>query len=214
MAASQEARSNLYYAWTLGESGWNTGMDTNLLQLGRAYPNWYVTNRTTTDPTTLTPSDGDAYIVGPSATGDWATHDDDIAVYDGSAWVFYTPVNGWTAVITAEKREVLFTTVWEQGIRVDGLSGTLDKALTDANTTLAATEYRQRILRFTGTLTAARNIVVPITDGGEWIVYNNTTGGFGLQVIGATGTGITVAATKHAIVYADGTNIVRVTADT
>jgi len=48
----------------------------------------------------------------------------------------------------------------------------------------------------------------------QWTVFNNTAGGFGLQFIGATGTGITVAAGKRAILYADGTNIVRVTADT
>jgi hypothetical protein len=35
-----------------------------------------------------------------------------------------------------------------------------------------------------------------------------------LRFIGATGTGITVATLKHAIVRSDGTNIVRVTADT
>jgi hypothetical protein len=44
-------------------------------------------------------------------------------------------------------------------------------------------------------------------------VFANVTGGFGVQVIGATGTGITVADGKRAIVYADGTNVVRVTAD-
>jgi hypothetical protein len=47
----------------------------------------------------------------------------------------------------------------------------------------------------------------------QWTVFNGTTGGFGVQFIGATGTGITVAAGKRAIVYSDGTNVVRVTAD-
>jgi hypothetical protein len=44
-------------------------------------------------------------------------------------------------------------------------------------------------------------------------VFANTTGGHGVQVIGATGTGVTIADGKRAIVYADGTNVVRVTAD-
>ena len=47
----------------------------------------------------------------------------------------------------------------------------------------------------------------------QWTVFNGTTGGFGLQFIGASGTGVTVGAGKRAIVYADGTNIVRATAD-
>jgi hypothetical protein len=88
----------------------------------------------------------------------------------------------------------------------------LQLAMTDANTTLNAVQARCRILRFTGTLTAQRNIVVPLAEQ-EWIVQNNTTGGFGLQFIGATGTGVVVAAARHAIVYSDGTNVVRVTPD-
>jgi hypothetical protein len=88
----------------------------------------------------------------------------------------------------------------------------LQLAMTDANTTLNAAQARCRILRFTGTLTAQRNIVVPLAEQ-EWIVNNATTGGFGLQFIGATGTGVVVAAARHAIVYSDGTNVVRVTAD-
>ena len=82
----------------------------------------------------------------------------------------------------------------------------------DANTTLTQAEARNNIIELTGTLTAARNIVLPLAVR-QYTVFNGTTGGFGLQFIGASGTGITVAAGKRAIVYADGTNIVRVTAD-
>jgi hypothetical protein len=91
-------------------------------------------------------------------------------------------------------------------------TGRLQLAMADANTTLTAAQARNRILRFTGTLAAQRNIVLPLAEQ-EWIVQNNTTGGFGLQFIGATGTGVVVAAARHAIIYSDGTNIVRVTAD-
>ena len=39
------------------------------------------------------PANGDCYIVGASATGAWATHDDELAVYrDG--WQFYAPKEG------------------------------------------------------------------------------------------------------------------------
>jgi len=91
-------------------------------------------------------------------------------------------------------------------------AGRLAKTMTDANTTLAANEERNEILEFTGTLTVQRNIVLPL-GAQQWTVFNNTTGGFGLQFIGATGTGVVVAAGKRAIVYADGTNVVRATAD-
>ena len=91
-------------------------------------------------------------------------------------------------------------------------TGRMAKAMSDANTTLTAAEARNQIIEFTGTLTAARNIVMPLA-AQQWTVFNGTTGGFGVQFIGATGTGITVAAGKRAIVYSDGTNVVRVTAD-
>jgi len=91
--------------------------------------------------------------------------------------------------------------------------GRLAKAMSDANATLNQAEAMNNVLEFTGTLTAARNIVLPLVPR-QYTVFNNTTGGFGLQFIGASGTGITVAAGKRAIIYADGTNVVRVTADT
>ena len=89
----------------------------------------------------------------------------------------------------------------------------LAMAMGDANTALSQAQARNQILEFTGTLAAARNVVLPLM-ARQYTVFNNTTGGFGLQFIGATGAGVIVGAGKRAIVYADGTNIVRVTADT
>ena len=40
------------------------------------------------------PNAGDKYIVAQNAQGDWSTHDNQIAEYNGSAWEFYTPVEG------------------------------------------------------------------------------------------------------------------------
>ncbi len=104
------------------------------------------------------------------------------------------------------------TSYTDYRIAVPDFQGRLVKSMTDANTTLTQTEARNDIMEFTGTLTAARNIVLPLKPR-QWTVFNGTTGGFGLQFIGASGTGITVSAGKRAIVYSDGTNIVRVTAD-
>lgn len=49
---------------------------------------------------TLPPADpafGDRYIVGGSATGDWAGQDGAIAVADPEGWLFYAPQPGWRA---------------------------------------------------------------------------------------------------------------------
>jgi len=91
-------------------------------------------------------------------------------------------------------------------------NATLAKALSDANATLTQAEAANATLTFTGTLTATRDIIVPLVGKRQWTVYNGT--GQSLRFIGASGTGITVATVKHAIVRSDGTNIVRVTADT
>lgn len=91
-------------------------------------------------------------------------------------------------------------------------NGRAVKAMADANQTLLYNEARCEILEFTGALTALRDVVVPLI-AKQWTVFANVTGGFGIRVIGASGTGITIADGKRAIVYADGTNVVRVTAD-
>ncbi len=105
------------------------------------------------------------------------------------------------------------TSYTDQRLAVPDVTGLLAKAMSDANTTLTQAEARNQILQFTGTLTAGRNIVLPLVPR-EYTVFNGTTGGFALTFIGASGTGIAVAAGKRARVYADGTNVVRVTADT
>lgn len=120
---------------------------------------------------------------------------------------------GRTPLYTVVTGTATVTSYTDHRLAVPDVTGRLAKAMSDANTTLTFAEVRNQILEFTGTLTAARNIVLPLKPR-QWTVFNNTTGGFGLQFIGATGTGITVATGKRAIVYADGANIVRVTADT
>lgn len=86
----------------------------------------------------------------------------------------------------------------------------------DADYTAVQVDYQANIMEFTSsvTLTATRDIIVPLASGYQWTVFNNTTGGQSLRFIGSSGTGITVANGSRAIIYADGTNIVRVTPDT
>lgn len=98
-------------------------------------------------------------------------------------------------------------------ISADTEGGRLVKAMADANQTLSASESRAAIIEATGVLTALRDIIVPLSVK-QWTVFANVTGGVGVRVIGASGTGITIADGMRAIVYSDGTNIVRVTADT
>jgi len=81
-----------------------------------------------------------------------------------------------------------------------------------ANVTLSAAQARCRYLTISGALTVDRTVTVPSI--GEWVVYNATTGAFTLTIKRSSGTGIVVTQTMRAILIADGTNVVRVTADT
>ena len=119
---------------------------------------------------------------------------------------------GRTPLYTVVAGAATVSSYTDHRLAVPDVTGRLVKAISDANTTLSFAEVRNQIIEITGTLTAARNITLPLKPR-QWTVFNGTTGGFGLQFIGATGTGITVAAGKRAIVYSDGTNIVRATAD-
>lgn len=92
------------------------------------------------------------------------------------------------------------------------LYGRFTLAMADANQTLSYAQGMAESMELTGALTALRDLVVPLVPR-AWTVFANTSGGFGVRVIGASGTGITVADGKRAIVECDGTNVVRVTAD-
>lgn len=119
MPAKTEPKSSLQWGWDFGEDGWNTGTDGNWLRIGRFAFHLSVIDRDVTDPSTLTPSDGDTYIVGPSAVGDWAGLDGRVVVWDNTAqvWVSAVPSIGWIAWI--EDEEVLSAykaTGWSVGV--------------------------------------------------------------------------------------------------
>ena len=62
-------------------------------------------------------SAGDCYIVASGATGDWAGHDDDLAYYDGSAYVYVTPWIGLSVYIEDEDvRSTFKSGGWSAGV--------------------------------------------------------------------------------------------------
>lgn len=93
------------------------------------------------------------------------------------------------------------------------LYGRFVLAMADANQTLNYEQAMCESMELTGALTALRDVIVPLVPR-AWTVFANTTGGFGVRIIGASGTGITVADGKRAIVECDGTNVARITPDT
>lgn len=60
-----------------------------------------VEDRDATSPPSA--ADGELYIVGPSATGDWSGKDGQIAHRVAGQWRYYAPQDGWRAVVIDER---------------------------------------------------------------------------------------------------------------
>lgn len=90
------------------------------------------------------------------------------------------------------------------------ITGVQQITLLDANYTLtnlngASDEARNAVLVVSGTTTTVRDVIAPLVNK-IYIIVNNTTGGYGIRIIGASGTGVTVANGVTTLVYCDGTN--------
>jgi hypothetical protein len=66
-----------------------------------------VKERNRTEPP-ATPEEGDRYLVGQDATGAFAGHDGEIALFDLGAWRFLQPRPGWRAYVEAEDAILVF----------------------------------------------------------------------------------------------------------
>ena len=89
MTALTDPISGLKYGWTLGEDNWNTGMDSNLVQLG-ATINISVLDFVASPVVT---TDGTRYIV-TTGSGDFAGKNNKLAARVAGAWVFYALPEG------------------------------------------------------------------------------------------------------------------------
>ena len=80
----------------------------------------------------------------------------------------------------------------------------------NANLTLSLAQYSNLFIQVTsdGTSSGIKNVVVPLNEGTAFIVENKTSEGFAIQVIGPSGTGVTVASGASTLVYTDGTNYI------
>ena len=96
----------------------------------------------------------------------------------------------------------------------EAIVGTATVSFSDANVTLSATQattdqqYRNLYLNCTGTNTAQRTLTVP-TIYKNYVVANNTTGGFSILVTTSSGTGITIPNGYSAYLYVNNTNVVQ-----
>ena len=90
------------------------------------------------------------------------------------------------------------------------ITGVVSITMTDANYTLTnfngvSDESRNAVLVVGGTNAAVRDVIAPLVEKLYW-VKNSTVGGFGVRIIAASGTGVTVPNGGVTPVYCDGTN--------
>jgi hypothetical protein len=92
------------------------------------------------------------------------------------------------------------------------ITGVTSITMSDANYTLTSfngisDEARNAVLVVTGTNNAVRDLIPPVVEK-LYTVVNNTTGGFAIRVIGASGTGVNIPNGATCLVYCDGTNFI------
>jgi hypothetical protein len=90
------------------------------------------------------------------------------------------------------------------------ITGVQAITMADANYTLTnfngvVNEARNAVLVVGGANNAVRDLIPPLVEK-LYTVVNNTTGGYAIRVIGATGTGVTIPNGTACLVYCDGTN--------
>jgi hypothetical protein len=96
------------------------------------------------------------------------------------------------------------------------ITGVQSITMSDANYTLTSfngvtDEARNAVLVVTGTNNAVRDLIPPVVEK-LYTIANNTTGGFAIRVIGASGTGVNIPNGATQVVYCDGTNFIAASA--
>jgi len=92
------------------------------------------------------------------------------------------------------------------------ITGVTSIVMSDANYTLTSfngvsDEARNAVLVVSGTNAAVRDLIPPVVEK-LYTIVNNTTGGYAIRVIGASGTGVNIPNGATCLVYCDGTNFV------
>jgi len=76
---------------------------------------------------------------------------------------------------------------------------------TSSATNIGSTTAQYAILNISGAMTAARNLILP-SSSRQYVINNNTTGGFALTVKGAATTGVTMVNGESAHIYWNGSD--------
>jgi hypothetical protein len=92
------------------------------------------------------------------------------------------------------------------------ITGVVSIVMSNANYTLSnfngvSDEARNAVLVVSGANSAVRDVIPPVVEK-LYTVVNNTSGGFAIRLIGASGTGVSIPPGITTLVYCDGTNFI------
>ncbi len=183
---------------------------------------WAKADKTFEIATTTTPPAGECTLIGivTTASGDISAAIDysGVVYLKGNLAIRETADADWPsdspdAGVPVVTKTLNGTWQWNGAshVRMGGTVAEYGKtsiALSDANYTLGAAEYKYRIIEFTGALTANRDIILPNVPGATWIINNKTTGGYKLVCKVSGQTGVQIQMGYAATVYGNGTDIV------
>lgn len=167
-----------------------------------------------TPPTLNSTTDvGKTYIIGGSPTGAWTGRANQIAYWNGVAWVFYIPAEGWRVAVLDEDTDYRFNgTTWVVQTNTAFSGGSLTSALNEAKGADIASAATTNIAAATGnfvhvtgttTITALGTIQAgtrrEVRFAGALVLTHNAT-----SLILPTGANITTAANDCATFISEG----------
>lgn len=138
------------------------------------------------------PSRGDRYIVASGATGVWSTHDNSIAIWDGLAWFYHVPKEGWVCRTNDDNVYWVYTgSVWTQNDAflndkfkadaTDPTAGYADSKVDGTTIEVDSSAHKLRIKDLGVTATKINSDVA-----GDGIVKNGGSGALDINVDNAT----------------------------
>lgn len=147
---------------------------------------WSAISQTVTDPSTLTPSSGDTYIVGGSAIGVWATHDDEQAVYNGASWDFTAAINNQIAYVLdvnefyqySGSAWTIFINLPEETVGADGWA-----EISETLTYASDTTYSNTNTTYSGTVTIVGDFTSVYSAGMKVKLTQTTAKYFGITAV-------------------------------
>ena len=184
-------------------TSFNSNYTAGVSDRARMY-NWTGAGGTLTLPDPVTTGTNWFMYLRNSGTGAIVADAPGVTTIDGSGSLSFQP--GESAIIATDGAN-FFTIGFGQSATfafdytVIAVGGT-------GNYTLSGSELNRVSYRFTGVKTGNRAIIVPATVQQYW-VDNETTGSYTFTVKTSAGTGVVVADGERAILYSDGTNVLR-----